>query len=219
MTIPNKKPFPTYTIKANPFKLLLFFSTIITIQIGCFKFIESSDYITFGFIFAVLGLIFFFCFGLYLFYLLIRYGRPRVCFMPEYCRIQMYTVHISIPYKQISSINFNKVEQEHRGIKWGHDYQLTLYLKDEIAQTNMFRRKTFQVKDQVIASQFIFRNQKILEMAIIFTAIARMTPKKRIETIQQLSDRSSHYDHLISNKELENFKNNQYISKYFKSGQ
>ncbi len=219
MTIPNKKPHPTYTIKANPFKLLLFFSTIIAIQIGCFKFIESSDYITFGFVFAVLALMFFLGLGLYLFYLLIRYGRPYVCFMPEYCQIQMYTVHISIPYIQISSINFNKVDQEHRGIKWGHDYQLTLYLKEEIAQTNLFRRKTFQVKDQVIASQFVFRNQRVLEMAIIFTALARMPPKKRIETIQQLSDQSNQYDQLISNKELENFKNNQYISKYFKSGQ
>ena len=121
-------------------------------------------------------------------------------------------------HQQIFSINLKKSEQKYRGLKYALNNQLTLYLKIKTAQKKLFFFFKLQVKQQVIASQFIFRDQKSWEMAIIFTALSRMTPKKRVETVLQLSNPSNYYAQWISNKALENLKNNQYISKYLKSG-
>jgi len=46
-----------------------------------------------------------------------------------------------------------------------------------------------------------------------------LAPFRSGVTLLQLQQNLTTYDHLISNKELENFKNNQYIYKLFKFGQ
>lgn len=71
----------------------------------------------------------------------------------------------------------------------------------------------------MISSNLLFKNIQILEIAIIFSALVRMKTSQRIQTRLQLQQNLITYDHLISNKELENFKNNQYIYKLFKFGQ
>jgi hypothetical protein len=70
-----------------------------------------------------------------------------------------------------------------------------------------------------LSSNFLFKNNQILEIAIIFSALARKKASKRIESILQLQQHPQAYESLISEKDLENFKNNQYIYKLFKFGQ
>jgi len=76
-----------------------------------------------------------------------------------------------------------------------------------------------QINYFLIDSQYYFTKHQIMQIAITCTALTRMKPSERIEKIQELQQNLIKFDHLISNKEFENFKNNQYISKSFKSAQ
>lgn len=210
---------PNYTVKADPIKIFYSYAMLSAIQIPCYLYITDTDDISFTFIFVVLFWLFIVLFKLISLSLLIKHGRPQICFHSEFCQIQMYAIKITINYAQISAFSMRKIQQEHRGFSFGMCYELDLMFIDHIMQQHFLWKKAYRVKNIVISSNLLFKNIQILEIAIIFSALVRMKTSQRIQTLLQLQQNLITYDHLISNKELENFKNNQYIYKLFKFGQ
>ncbi|MDR6540497.1 hypothetical protein ABIC56_001041 [Acinetobacter bereziniae] len=209
----------TYTIKADPIKIIAGYVILTTLQIPCYLYIAHSDYITFTFIFVVLLWLFILLFELVALYLLIKYGRPLLCFHSDFCQIQMPAINITVDYEKVSALSMRKIQQEHRGFSFGMCYELELSLSDQIMQQHALRKKPYPVKNLFLSSNFLFKNNQILEIAIIFSALARKKASKRVESILQLQQHPQAYESLISEKDLENFKNNQYIYKLFKFGQ
>lgn len=209
----------TYTIKADPIKIIAGFVILTALQIPCYLYIAASDYITFTFIFVLLFWLFILLFELISIYLLIKYGRPQLCFHSDFCQIQMAAINIKVDYEKISTLSLRKRQQEHRGFSYGMCYEIELTMRNQIMQQHVFRKKPYPVKNLFISSNLLFRNTQILEIAIIFSALVRKKASKRIESILQLQRCPQAYEGLISEKDLENFKNNQYIYKLFKFGQ
>jgi hypothetical protein len=209
----------TYTVKADPIKMIFGYVILTALQIPCYLYIAHSDYITLTFILVLLLWLCILLFELISIYLLIKYGRPKIRFYSDCCQIQMHTIKINFDYAQVSTLNMRKIKQEHRGFSFGINYELELTLINQIMQQHFLRKQAYPVKNIFISSNLLFKNMQILEIAIILNALISMKPAKRTESILQLQQNSKAYLYLISSKELENFKNNQYISKIFKFGQ
>jgi len=209
----------SYKIKAYLLKIFISFSMLIAIQLGCYSYIAHSDYITFLFIFAAITLIFLFVITLFLLFYCIKYGRPRVHFFTENCQIQILTIQLTFKYSDLLSLNLSKNKIEHRGFTTGYEYDLTFNFRNKISEDNLFKKQKNQVNHFKMDSSYFFTKDQIIQIAIICTALTRMKSVERIEKIQKLQQNFIAYDHLISNKEFENFKNNQYINKSFKFGQ
>ena len=205
-----------YTIQASKLKTLLSLIGLTLFQIGGYFYLASAE----GYSFVVL-IMFFVLLALFLIetVLLIHFlkqGLPKVEFYADECFIQIYTLNIHIPYREINALNFNKQKQICRYIPYGYDYQLLLYFTHEQNEHNLFHKKTKLVKEFLIASQFVFLDRQILEMSIIFYSICPMSSEPRQLTLNNLNRKLVNYEQLISSNELDNFKDNQYLSKYFR---
>ena len=209
----------TYTIKADPIKIITNYVMLTALQLPCYLFIAHSDYITLTFIVVLLFWLFILLFELSSLYLLIKYGRPQLCFHDNFCQIDLRVLKITVEYAQISTLNMRRTKQQHRGISFGTYDELELTFIHPIMQQHVLRNSRYPAKNFFISSNLLFKKGQILEIAIILSALARMSSSKRQKSILQLQHHPHAYVALISEKDLENFKNNQYIYKIFKFGQ
>ena len=208
-----------YSIKASILRMIFWFSTLLGFQWACYEYIAHSDYITFSFILFVI--VWFFCFLLEIFsiYFLFKSGRPQIIFSSTELNVSYFNIHLNLPYSVISSLTLRKVENEYRGFTTGYDYELSLNFHNNIKVQNGLRKVDFETNSYLLPSKFFYSKKQIFKATIILMTLRRRSPNKRNEILEKLNQKSFNYEKLISTHELKNFKNNQYISKTFKSGQ
>lgn len=188
-------------------------------QYSFYYLLSISDYIDFIFLIILFFWLCCFLIELFFIYTLVRYGMPTIIYDAEQCHFQYLKIQLSISYQNITSLTLTKVENRHRSFSTGFDYELELDLKEKINEQNLFRKMKQRSNDLKITASPFYRNDQILKASLILSLLRRRSPNKRNEILEQLNQKNFNYEKLISREELENFKNNQYISKSFKSGQ
>ncbi len=206
---------PIYKIKASVFRIAYTLMCCFAIQLGCFKYIEYEDYITFIFCIAVLVMIGTFIYSILIIFFLIKKGRPSITFDEAGCEFKLLFIECKFKYSQMQSFSLSKQERSSR-IYTIYERHLTLYFDKKI-DVHYLLRKKMQTESTFSLQQLNFISSKqVMQIAMLLMIIRNTKPPQRVNLIQKLNQKPFDFSQFISQKNIAHFKSDQYLSKNFK---
>ena len=208
-----------YSIKPKKRNLITLYIGVFCIQLGCFKFIEYSEYITIPFCIAVIVLILLFIWSLLSIFLILKNGLRQIKFDRDSLNFHSLTKKTTLPLNYIKELKLKRIESNSRMNAFAPSREIYLILSKSILINQIYPFKSKQHIQFSIWSSLFFTEDQILEAALIITILCRSKIKKRAKNIHKLNKQPIIWTSLITQKEIANFKYNQEISKKFNSVQ
>lgn len=208
-----------YSIKPKKRSLIALYFWVFCIQLGCFKFIEYSDYITIPFCIAAIVFILLFIWSLFSILLILENGLPQIKFEQEALSFHLFLKNTTLPLNYIKELKLKRIESNSRMNAFAPSREITLMLSKSILITQIYPFKSKQHIQFSIWSSLFFTEEQILEAALLITILCRTKAKQRVKILYKFNQQPFIWTELISQKEIANFKYNQEINKKFNSGQ
>lgn len=208
-----------YSIKPKKRSLIALYIGVFCIQLGCFKFIEYSEYITIPFCIAVIVLILLFIWSLFSIFLILKNGLPQIKFDRDSLNLHSLTKKTTLPLNYIKELKLKRIESNSRMNAFAPSREINLILSKSILISQIYPFKSKEHIQFSIWSSLFFTEDQILEAVLIITILCRIKVKQRAKIIHELNKQPIIWTSLITQKEIANFKYNQEISKKFNSVQ